>query len=291
MLLNILTVIAPVFVCAGIGFTWRKLGHPFDTRMVGALALNLGMPCLVFSSLTRLNVSLTAFAEMLGAYAVVMVCFLFVGLAAIRSLKVPAHTYLPIFTSSNTGNMGLPLCLFAFGSEGLAFGICIFILSSIYSFTVGWSIYAGRLAADVLYNNPLIYAVALALIFMLSDTSPPDWLANTTELISGLAIPLMLVSLGVAIADLRVRRTGKIVIISFIKLVTGFIVGYAVGDIWGMEGAARGVLIIGAAMPIAVHNYMFAQRFDRNSDDTAGMIVISTILSLATLPLLMYLAL
>ena len=284
-------MIAPVFVCAGIGFTWRKLGHPFDTRMVGALALNLGMPCLVFSSLTRLNVSLTAFAEMLGAYAVVMVCFLFVGLAAIRSLKVPAHTYLPIFTSSNTGNMGLPLCLFAFGSEGLAFGICIFILSSIYSFTVGWSIYAGRLAADVLYNNPLIYAVALALIFMLSDTSPPDWLANTTELISGLAIPLMLVSLGVAIADLRVRRTGKIVIISFIKLVTGFIVGYAVGDILGMEGAARGVLIIGAAMPIAVHNYMFAQRFDRNSDDTAGMIVISTILSLATLPLLMYLAL
>ena len=291
MLLNILTVIAPVFVCAGIGFTWRKLGHPFDTRMVGALALNLGMPCLVFSSLTRLNVSLTAFAEMVGAYAVVMLCFLFVGLAAIRSLKVPAHTYLPIFTSSNTGNMGLPLCLFAFGSEGLAFGICIFILSSIYSFTVGWSIYAGRLAADVLYNNPLIYAVALALIFMLSDTSPPDWLANTTELISGLAIPLMLVSLGVAIADLRVRRTGKIVIISFIKLVTGFIVGYVVGDIWGMEGAARGVLIIGAAMPIAVHNYMFAQRFDRNSDDTAGMIVISTILSLATLPLLMYLAL
>ena len=291
MLLNILTVIAPVFVCAGIGFTWRKLGHPFDTRMVGALALNLGMPCLVFSSLTRLNVSLTAFAEMVGAYAVVMLCFLFVGLAAIRSLKVPAHTYLPIFTSSNTGNMGLPLCLFAFGSEGLAFGICIFILSSIYSFTVGWSIYAGRLAADVLYNNPLIYAVALALIFMLSDTSPPDWLANTTELISGLAIPLMLVSLGVAIADLRVRRTGKIVIISFIKLVTGFIVGYVVGDIWGMEGAARGVLIIGAAMPIAVHNYMFAQRFDRNSDDTAGMIVISTIMSLATLPLLMYLAL
>tara|TARA_B100001123_G_scaffold163769_1_gene188659 strand:- start:571 stop:1446 length:876 start_codon:yes stop_codon:yes gene_type:complete len=291
LLLNILTVIAPVFVCAGIGFTWRKLGHPFDTRMVGALALNLGMPCLVFSSLTRLNVSLTAFAEMVGAYAVVMLCFLFVGLAAIRSLKVPAHTYLPIFTSSNTGNMGLPLCLFAFGSEGLAFGICIFILSSIYSFTVGWSIYAGRLAADVLYNNPLIYAVALALIFMLSDTSPPDWLANTTELISGLAIPLMLVSLGVAIADLRVRRTGKIVIISFIKLVTGFIVGYAVGDILGMEGAARGVLIIGAAMPIAVHNYMFAQRFDRNSDDTAGMIVISTIMSLATLPLLMYLAL
>lgn len=259
--------------------------------MVGALALNLGMPCLVFSSLTRLNVNPPAFAEMVGAYAIVMICFLIIGLLAIKILKVPAHTYLPIFTSSNTGNMGLPLCLFAFGSEGLAFGICIFILSSIYSFTAGWSIYAGRLAADVFYNNPLIYAVGLALAFILSDTAPPAWLANTTELIGGLAIPLMLVSLGVAIADMRVRGTSKIIIICGIKLVTGFVVGYAVANIWGMEGAARGVLMIGAAMPVAVHNYMFAQRFSRNSDDTAGMIVISTILSLATLPLLMFFAL
>ena len=117
------------------------------------------MPCLAFSALTRLNVSPTAFVEMVGAYGLVLACFLAIGLTTIWIMKVPAHTYLPVFTSSNTGNMGLPLCLFAFGPEGLALGICIFVMSSIFSFTVGWSIYAGRLAADVLYNNPLIYAV------------------------------------------------------------------------------------------------------------------------------------
>ena len=291
MLFKILSVIAPVFVCAGIGFAWGRTGRPFDTRMVGALALNLGMPCLAFSALTRLNVSPTAFVEMVGAYGLVLACFLAIGLTTIWIMKVPAHTYLPVFTSSNTGNMGLPLCLFAFGPEGLALGICIFVMSSIFSFTVGWSIYAGRLAADVLYNNPLIYAVLAALVFMITGTAPPVWLANTTELIGGLAIPLMLVSLGVAIANMRARGAGQILIICTVKLIGGFTVGYAVATLLGLEGAARGALMIEAAMPVAVHNYMFAQRFNRNAADTASMILISTTISLATLPFLMWLVL
>lgn len=287
MILKILSVIAPVFVCAGIGFLWGRTGRPFDTRMVGALALNIGMPCLAFSTLTELKVSPEAFATMAGAYALAMVCFLAVGLAVITVLKLPAHTYLPVFTSSNTGNMGLPLCLFAFGPEGLALGIGIFVMSSLFSFTVGWSIYAGRFAADVFYNNPLIYAVALALAFMIPGVEPPAWLANTTKLIGGLAIPLMIVSLGVAIANMRAQGAVTIIGISVVKLLAGFAVGYGLAEALGLEGAARGTLIIECAMPVAVHNYMFAQRFNRNAADTASMILISTVIALAMLPLLM----
>lgn len=291
MFLKIFSVIAPVFVCAGIGFVWGRAGRPFDTRMVGALALNIGMPCLAFSALTKLKVSPEAFAEMAGAYALVLACFLAVGLVTITIMRLPAHTFLPVFTSSNTGNMGLPLCLFAFGPEGLALGICIFVLSSLFSFTVGWSIYAGRVAADVFYNNPLIYAVAIALVFMVTDTPPPVWLANTTALMGGLAIPLMLISLGVAISNMRAEGAGRIIIVCVIKLMAGFAVGYGVATLLGLEGAARGALIIEAAMPVAVHNYMFAQKFNRNTADTASMILISTLISLASLPLLMLIAL
>lgn len=287
MILKILSVVAPVFVCAAIGFAWGRTGRPFDTRMVGALALNLGMPCLAFSTLTSLNVSPAAFATMAGAYALALGCFLVVGLTVIAVLKLPAHTYLPVFTSSNTGNMGLPLCLFAFGPEGLALGICIFVMSSIFSFTVGWSIYAGRLAADVLYNNPLIYAVALALAFMITGLQPPVWLANTTKLVGGLAIPLMIISLGVAMANMRAQGAVTIIAISVVKLLAGFAVGYALAELIGLEGAARGALIIECSMPVAVHNYMFAQRFARDPSATASMVLISTAISLATLPLLM----
>jgi len=291
LFLKIFSVIAPVFVCAGIGFVWGRAGRPFDTRMVGALALNIGMPCLAFSALTKLKVSPEAFAEMAGAYALVLACFLVIGLITISVMRLPAHTFLPVFTSSNTGNMGLPLCLFAFGPEGLALGICIFVLSSLFSFTVGWSIYAGRVAADVFYNNPLIYAVAIALVFMITDTPPPVWLANTTALMGGLAIPLMLISLGVAISNMRAEGAGRIIIVCVIKLIAGFAVGYGIATLLGLEGAARGALIIESAMPVAVHNYMFAQKFGRNTADTASMILVSTLIALACLPLLMLIAL
>jgi predicted permease len=259
--------------------------------MVGALALNIGMPCLAFSALTKLRVSPEAFAAMAGAYALVLACFLGVGLITITLMRLPAHTFLPVFTSSNTGNMGLPLCLFAFGPEGLALGICVFVLSSVFSFTAGWSIYAGRVAADVFYNNPLIYAVAVALIFMSTGIEPPVWLANTTALMGGLAIPLMLISLGVAISNMKAEGAGRIIIVCVIKLLAGFSVGYAIATILGLDGAARGVLIIQSAMPVAVHNYMFAQRFNRNTADTASMILISTTMALACLPLLMLIVL
>lgn len=287
MIFKILSVIAPVFVCAGIGFVWGRAGRPFDTRMVGGLALNLGMPCLAFSTLTKLKVSPDAFVTMAGAYALALACFLVVGLIVITLLRLPAHSYLPVFTASNTGNMGLPLCLFAFGPQGLAFGICIFVMSSVFSFTVGWSIYAGRAAADVFYNNPLIYAVALALLFMITGMEPPVWLANTTSLIGGLAIPLMIISLGVAIANMRASGARVVILISVVKLLVGFSVGYGLATMLGLEGAARGALIIECAMPVAVHNYMFAQRFNRNTSDTASMILISTAIALSCLPLLM----
>ncbi|MEC8289460.1 MAG: AEC family transporter, partial [Pseudomonadota bacterium] len=99
MFLKILSVIAPVFFCAGIGLVWGRTGRPFDTKMVGALALNLGMPCLVFSALTSLEVTPSAFAEMVGAYSMVLACFLIIGLLTISVFNKPAHTFLPVFTS------------------------------------------------------------------------------------------------------------------------------------------------------------------------------------------------
>ena len=270
-----------------IGFLWVRAGQAFNTRMVGNLALNLGMPCLIFSTLTRLEVSPEALTGMVGIYAVALGCSLIVGLLVTTFLRLPFHTYLPVFTSANTGNMGLPLCLFAFGQEGLALAIGIFILSSIFSFSVGWSLYAGRLSPDILYNNPLLYAVAAGIPFLLTATRPPAWLTNTTDLVGGLTIPLMLISLGVAIGSIKTRGALVNAAVATIKLCTGFAIGYGLSELFELDGIERGVLIIGCAMPVAVHNYMFAERFDRSPVDIAGMILISTVLSLLTLPLLM----
>lgn len=291
MLANIATVIAPIFICAGIGFLWGKLGRPFNTEMVTEIGLNIGIPCLIFSTLTRLNVSSVAFAETAGAYIAATVLFLAIGATVLRLAKLPLATFLPGQAFCNNGNMGLPLCLFAFGEAGLAFAISIFVISSVGSFTVGLGIYSGRASWRSLLANPIIIGVAIALVFMIGELKPPQFIANTVQILGAVAIPLMLVSLGVAIARLKIGGFKRAVGLACLRLAMGFSVGAAIATAIGLTGAARGVLMLQAAMPIAVNNYLLAQRYGRAPEEVAGTVVVSTAVSFATLPLLLWLVL
>ncbi len=288
MLIQIAAIIAPLFVCAGIGYLWGRFDRPFDAQMITGLSLTLGMPCLILSSLTRLDVSGEAFAAVGGAYGAALAAGLAIGAVAARLLGLDVRAYTPVFAFSNTGNMGLPLCLFAFGEAGLTFAIVNVVVSSVVSVTVSGGFYSGRTSFDILYKNPLVYGVLAAIPFMIAGQRPPAWLANTTELIAGMAIPLMLIALGVAISKLRLTFVTRSLGLSALKLALGFGIGTAVAELAGFEGAARGALILQFAMPVALHNYVFAQRFERRPEEVAGMVVASTALSFATLPLLLW---
>ena len=114
------------------------------------------------------------------------------------------------------------------------------------------------------------------------------WLANTTELLGALTIPLTVIALGVSIAKLKISGFRRTLVLSVIKLVTGFATGILVAELLGLTGVARGVLIIQCAMPIAVYTYVFALRFERGPEETASLIMLSTLISMATLPLLLW---
>lgn len=288
MLVEIASIIAPIFACAAIGFIWGRMGKPFDAATVTYLALNVGMPALIFSTLTRLQVSIDAFLRIGGIYAVAVACSLLFGVAIARIFRLDPRTYVPVMAFSNAGNMGLPLSLFAFGQEGLALGISIFVVSAISGLTIGPAIFSGRPSFDLVYRNPLIYGILAALFFMVTEQSPPLWLANTTEILGGLAIPLMIISLGVAISRIRIQGLFRGVALSAIKLAFGFCLGYALAEIFDLAGVERGIMILICSMPIAVHNYLFAERYDRNSSEIAAMVLISTALSYATLPALLW---
>ncbi len=288
MLAQIASIIAPLFICAGIGFIWGRTGKPFESGMITNMALNLGMPALIFSNLTKLQVPSDQFMRMAGIYSVSVVCSLILGAAIAKIMRLDLRTYIPVLSFSNTGNMGLPLTLFAFGEEGLTLGICIFVIASICGLTIGGGIYSGRTSFDIIYRNPLIYGILAALFFMLTDTRPPQWLANTTALLGGMAIPMMIISLGVAMSRLEVRSFPRSAGLSAIKLLVGFGLGCGVAELFGLTGVERGVLILLCSMPVAVHNYLFAQRYDRSPSEIAGMVLISTAMSYATLPALLW---
>jgi len=119
----------------------------------------------------------------------------------------------------------------------------------------------------------------------------PEWITRTTELVGGMMIPLMLLSLGVSLARLQVRSLPRATALGALRLGMGLAVGLGLATALGLEGAARGVLIIQSAMPVAVFNYLFASLNQRRPDEVAGTIVTSTALSFATMPGLLWVAL
>jgi hypothetical protein len=288
VLAQIASIIAPIFLCACVGFIWGRLDKPFDTRMVTILSLNLGMPALIFSTLTKLEVPIDAFLRIGGIYFIATLCALIFGYGFCRIFRIDPRTYVPVLAFSNAGNMGLPLSLFTFGEEGLALGICIFVVSSICGLTIGPAIFSGRTSFDVVYRNPPIYGILAALLFMATGHQPPQWLANFTEILGGMSISFMIISLGVAVSRIKVQRLARGIALSAVKLMFGFALGVGIAESFGLIGAERGVIILVCSMPVAMHNYLFAERFDRNSSEIAGMVLISTAMAYVTLPALLW---
>lgn len=291
MIAVIFSVVAPLFVCAGIGYVWGRLDRPFDAEMMTGLALQLGVPCLIFSTLTKLEVSIAAFAEMAGAYTLGLACFLAIAVVLTKLLGLDRRAFVPVLTFRNSGNLGLPICLFAFGEAGLSFAICIFVIASLGGLTLGRALYAGSGAGEALLHNPLAYAIVVSVAFMATGLQPPAWLSNTVEIISGMAIPLMIISLGVAISKLKVRGYRRALALSALELAIGLCVGLALAELFGMTGIARGVLVVQCSMPVAVHNYIFAQRYGRSPEEVAGMVMMSTLLAFGFLPLVLWIVL
>jgi hypothetical protein len=290
VLADLFAVIAPIFVAAGIGFAWIKIGRPYPAQFVTMLVVEVGTPCLVFDALTRHEVGAAAIAELALAMALAHAGFAALGAAALRLTGLPLPHYLPALMFPNVGNMGLPLALFAFGQAGLGLAIACFAVAAVAQFTVGQWIAAGRSGAGMLLRTPLLYAVAVSVAVIGLDLEPPRWLANTVQLIAGLTVPLMLITLGVALAELKLTAARRSLVLSLLRLVMGFGVGWGLAEALGLAGTARGVLILECAMPVAVFNYLFAQRYSRAPAEVASMVLVSTALSFATLPLLLYFA-
>ncbi len=287
MTFQLLAIIAPIFVCAALGYAWARTKRTWDTEFVTTLTYYIGTPCLVFSTLTSTPLTASAFVAMAGAAGAALGGFLVIGVIVLLVFRLPLRPYLPPLIFPNAGNMGLPLCLFAFGDAGLALGIAYFTVTSVSNFTLGVWISSGSTSPKQFLKTPLIYAVAAALAAMVTATEVPLWIANTTDLIGGLTIPLILITLGVSLAKLKVSNIRRSFGLSIFRLVLGFGVGWGIAYMFGFDGMERGVVILQSAMPVAVFNYLFAQRYNNAPEDVAGTVVVSTALSFLSMPLLL----
>ncbi|WP_192035170.1 AEC family transporter [Halomonas sp. YLGW01] len=288
MLAQLFAVMAPVLIGAGLGFTWVRLGHDFPVPFVTKLVFNIGTPALILASLSGAEVDAQSFTlTMLGTLLVLAVMAMATLLVA-PLLGKPWQVLLSPMMYPNTGNMGLPVVLYAFGPSAFAFAVAVMVTVSLVQFTFGiaMSSRSGR-PLRTLARTPALYAIAIALTLLLTDTDLPLWLDNTLELISGFTVPLMLITLGVSLANIRVSNLAAGLGFSVMRIPLAALLAFGIGHLLALPPLAQSILVVQMSMPVAVFNYLFAQRSGREPEYVASLVFCSTLLAFLYLPALL----
>ena len=285
--LTVLNITAPVFMLAAVGFAWVKMGFEYRVEFVTRLAMTLSVPCLIFAALMQTQVDPEALAALslaaFVAYGLVMVgCFI-----VVKAAHLDMQTYLAPLIFGNTGNLGLPLALFAFGEVGLGYAVVIFAVMAILSFTIGIWMVAGSGSLKRVVQEPLVAATLLGALFLWQGWQTPAFLTNAIELIGQMAIPMMLITLGVAVARLETKAMTRAAVLSVVKVVICVGAGWLAANWFGLEPVAAAVLIVQIATPVAVTSYLLAEKYGADAQPVAGLVVASTLLSVLALPVIL----
>ena len=288
MINQLIQVVAPIFTVIAVGYLWSWSGRKYDLELITSIAINLGCPCLAFSTLTGIEINHTLLANVSLATAAAMILFGLAGMLLLRISRLSINGYLPPLMFANIGNMGLPVCFFAYGQEGLALAIIVFAVVCIGQFTIAIFLYSGSFSFISIVKNPVIISILIASVLLVLKISPPQWIAKSTKLIGDITIPVMLLTLGVSLQRMKVFKIGRALLLSITRIGMGFGVGILVSRLFGFHGVARGVFILQSSMPVAVFNYLLAERYERNAKETAELIIISTLLAIVALPLILH---
>lgn len=290
MLSELFAILAPIVISVSIGFIWGRSGTAYPADFVSRIVMYVGTPCLIISVMSKVEVDAAVMGEVMLATAVAMAAMGVLGWLMLRSVKLDIPTYLPPLIFPNNGNMGLPLCLFAFGQLGLALALGSFMVMMIATFTVGLLLVSeggwGDRFKDMA-RQPVIYSMIIALAMLVTETHLPRWIDNTVTLIGGFAIPLMTITLGVSLATLKIGTWGRSFGFSIARIFGGLALGWLSCWLLNVDGVSRSVVLLQSAMPVAVFNYLLALRYDRNPQEIAAMVVISTLVAFVTLPFLL----
>ncbi|WP_293448606.1 AEC family transporter [Planktotalea sp.] len=287
LFITVLEIVAPVFILALVGFTWVKLGFEYRVAFVTRLAMTLAAPCLMFTALMKTEIEPTSLTALSLASLVTYASVTLVFAIGMKIIGLEQRTYLVALVFGNTGNLGLPLALFAFGPEGLSYALVVFAVMAVLSFTFGIWVVSGGGSIVTALKEPLVGATLLGALFLWQGWETPYFLTNALELIGQMLIPMMLITLGVAVARLVPGRIGQAIVLSILKIVVCSAIAFGIAHVFGLNDVARAVLIVQIATPVAVTSYLLAEKYGSDADAVAGLVVVSTTMSVAAIPLLL----
>ena len=293
LLVKLFEVLFPVFLTIGIGYWYGKKDPKFDTKFITAFAGNFGLPSIIFYSLTTTNIDINLFLRFSYYITLYVIIFSIIGLIILKILKKDIYRLLPPLILPNTGNMGMPICLFAYGKIGLAIATAITSMILVYHFSINILLASKKFSLKPLFKCIPVYALLISLIFIYYKIPPPKFLENATFLIGYSTIFLVLMSLGVALSKLKVFSFKETLIYSLTRVIIGPVVGLAFVNFFNLSGVEAGVMFIQSSMPSAVLTFLVSEIYSpkKISNSIASTVTLSTFLSLFTLIVVVFISL
>ena len=292
--IKLFEVLFPVFFVVGIGYYLGRKNPKIDTTFITNFAANIGTPAMIIYAVTATGITFDIFAKYFWYYLIAIILFSLFGILTLYILKTKdIIRELPPLILPNTGNMGLPICLFAYGSQGLGVSAAISSLIILFHFTLGIFLADRKFNFKVIAKNPPFYAIIFSAIILFNEVELPKFIINTTEWLMYVTIFLILMSLGIALTRLKVFSLNKAIVSSLTRIIIGPIIGIILIIFFNLKGFAAGVLLIQCSMPSAVLNYLVASIYSPKKivDSVASTIVVSTLMSFVTVPVVVFIAL
>ena len=290
LLARIAQVIIPVFLIVGVGYVYARRARP-EMGGFNRIMLDVLSPLIVYTALAGKEFRWQDHVPLLVGGALLILLTGLVAWLLSRAARTQARTLVPVVMFTNCGNMGLPLALLAFGPQGFGAAVALFSISNLIHFSLGARITSASASTRELLLSPLMIASALGFASAVSGVRPPDTLFTGMKLLGDAMVPLMLFALGVRLTQLRRRDVPRGLLGAFARPMIGLAVGVPLAWALGLEGMARAQLILFAALPPAVMQFLLAERYEQEPERVAAMILLGNALAVVFVPLGLALAL
>lgn len=290
LVFRIIGIITPVLIISAMGYAYARVCRP-DMTWINRLSVDLLFPLLVFSAMISKDFHILKFLPLMGGGVAVLLGSGLIAWVVSRLLGYNAHAFVPPMMFTNTANMGLPLTLFAFGQEMLPAAVALFMIFSLFHYTLGIRIYDPKAHISGILKGPMLWSMLAGVFLSMAGIELPEWLSMSAKMLGESAIPIGLFTLGVGFASFRVERWSIGLVGALLCPVSGMLIAWALIKFLPLSLPMQGILLLYASLPPAVLNYIFAEKYQQEPGLVAAIVVGGNIASLFFVPLALYLSL
>ena len=290
MLSRMLEILLPIFSIVLLGFLYARRVKP-DLSGATRIASDIGLPALTFSALSATPLLFSNEAFMLLGATLVLLGSALLSWAVARPIGMDPRAFVPSMVFGNVGPVGLPLALLAFGPEGLKAAVLMMVMANIYHFTFGVQVFSGHTELRPLLRNPLIWATIAGLTFSWFHWSLPAWMNVTIKTLGEILIPIMLLSMGARLTSVPWTAARIGILGGAFGPISRLIPALLCVALLPMTPVQKGALLLFAALPSAIFNYLLAERYRREPMNVVAIVLIGHLLCIVFLPIGVYLAL